>query len=171
MGRIDMVRVVSSEDADITFRKRSVPGVPFFVIESAAEAMVQAADEDALDDSETLGLMVGRVYRDESGQYAVAERTITSERLADATGVRFDPDDMSELIDGVDGMEDGERIIGWYHSHLGCGCFMSDTDVRTQHSVFGGGMGFAIVIDPLRGEFAVFDNSETPEKVQMIIVQ
>ena len=166
-----MARVVSSEEAEVPFRARSVPGVPLFVAESAAEAMVQAADDDAMADSETMGLIIGRVYRDDAGVYAVAERVITSERIADTSGVRFDPDGMSGLVDSIDSMREGERIIGWYHSHLGCGCFMSDTDVGTQHSMFGGGMGFAVVIDPLRGEFAVFDNSEVPEKIQMVIVQ
>lgn len=166
-----MVQIISSEDAEPEFRRRSVSGVGLFIAESAAETMIQAADDDAMRDSETMGLMIGRAYRDDSGEYAVVERVITSDRIADSDGVRFDPEGMSELIDGVDGMSEGERIVGWYHSHLGCGCFMSDTDVSTQHSVFGRGMGFAVVIDPLRGEFAVFDNSEIPEKAQMVIVQ
>ena len=164
-----MPRIVSSEDADVPYRRRSVRGVPLFVTESSVEAMVQAADEDALDDRETLGLMIGRVYRDEEGEYAVSDRVITSDRVADASGVRFDLDSPDGLLDALDLMEEGERIVGWYHSHLGCGCFMSDTDVRTQHSLFGTGMGFAIVIDPLRGEFAVFGNAEIPGKVQMVL--
>lgn len=166
-----MVRVISSEEAEVAFRPRSVSGVRIFVAESAVEAMVQAADDDAMDDSETMGLIIGRVYRDNAGEYAVAERVITSERIADTSGVRFDPDGMSELIDSVDDMGEGERIVGWYHSHLGCGCFMSETDIGTQHSLFGNGLGFAIVVDPLRGEFAVFDSSEVPEKTQMVIIQ
>ncbi len=166
-----MVRVVSSEDAEVPFRRRSVGGVPLFLAETAVEQMVQAADEDAVRDRETLGLMIGRVYRDDGGEYAVSDRIVTSERVADGSGVRFDPDAMEDLADELDLMEDGERIIGWYHSHLGCGCFMSDTDVTTQHSVFGNGLGFAVVIDPLKGEFAVFDNSEVPEKIQMVVTE
>ena len=166
-----MVRLISSDGPDVPFRRRAVAGVCLFIAESAVETMVQAADEDALDDLETMGLIIGKVYRDDEGEYAVSDRVITSELIADAAGVRFDSENMEPLFDAVDSMGDGERIVGWYHSHLGCGCFMSDTDVRTQHSVFGKGMGFAIVIDPLRGEFAVFDNSEIPEKTQMIVIE
>lgn len=166
-----MPRIISSEDADVQSRRRSVKGVPFYIAETAVEQMVQAADEDAVRGRETLGLMIGRVFRDEEGEYAVSDRIVTSERVADSSGVRFDTDAMEDLIDELDLMEEGERIVGWYHSHLGCGCFMSDTDVRTQHSVFGQGIGFAIVIDPLRGEFALFDNSEVPEKVQMVVTE
>ncbi|MBO7409668.1 MAG: Mov34/MPN/PAD-1 family protein, partial [Candidatus Methanomethylophilaceae archaeon] len=120
---------------------------------------------------ETMGLMIGRVYRDDKGTYAVMHRTFTSDLVADATHVRFDAESMDALIDAIDGMADDERIIGWYHSHLDYGVFMSETDVRTQHSLFGEGMGFALVIDPLRGEFAVFDNSPEPQKVRMIVME
>ncbi len=166
-----MPRVISSADAEVPFRRRSVRGVSLFIAETAVEQMVQAADEDAMADRETLGLMIGRMYADEDGEYAVSDRIVTSDRVADDSGVRFDPDAMEDLIDELDLMEEGERIIGWYHSHLGCGCFMSDTDVSTQHSMFGHGTGFAIVIDPLRGEFALFDNSEMPEKIQMVVIE
>ncbi len=166
-----MPRVISASEAVVQHKTRPVRGVPLFIAESAVETMVQAADDDALDDLETLGLMIGRIYADDEGEYAVSDRVITSERVADSSGVRFDLEAVDGLIDALDGMEDGERIIGWYHSHLGCGCFMSDTDVRTQHALFGQGTGFAIVIDPLLGEFAAFDNSEVPEKIQMILTE
>lgn len=166
-----MVRIVSSEDPEIPFRRRSVPNVQLFLYVSAAEAMTEAADADAVRDRETMGLVVGKVYRDDQGLYAVADRVLFSELLAERDGVRFDRGSMDLLIEGIDSMDGDERVIGWFHSHLGCGCFMSDTDVRSQHSVFGKGMGFAIVIDPLRAEFAVFDNSEIPEKVQIVMVE
>lgn len=166
-----MVRVISSEDPEIPYRRRSVRGVRIFVNESAVDVMIQAADESLLDDCETLGLMIGRVYRDEEGEYVTVDRAVSSELVADSSAVEFDKDDMEELICEVDSMKEDERIVGWYHSHLGIGCYMSEVDVRTQHAVFGKGAGFAVVIDPVKGELAVFDNSEIPEKVQMIICE
>ena len=166
-----MPRILSSDSQEIPFRKRSVKGVDLFVVASSVEVIAEEADGSAALDRETMGLMIGRIYKDDEGAYAVMHRTVTSDLVADATHVRFDPESMEELIDGVDAMADDERIIGWYHSHLDYGVFMSETDVRTQHSLFGEGMGFALVIDPLRGEFAVFDNSETPQKVRMIIME
>ena len=166
-----MPRILSSESREIPFRKRSVKGVDLFVVSSSIEVIADEADGSAALDRETMGLMVGRVYRDDEGIYAVMHRAVTSDLVADATHVRFDSDSMDALIDSVDGMADDERIIGWYHSHLDYGVFMSETDVRTQHYIFGEGMGFALVIDPLRGEFAVFDNSEMPQKVRMIVME
>lgn len=164
-----MVKIQSSETPEPEYRKRSVSGIGLFVQESAMEAMITAADDDFLDDRETLGLMVGRRFRDEEGQYVTVDRAITSELIADSVSVEFNKENMIELIDALDAMGEGECVVGWYHSHLGLGCYMSEVDVRTQHSLFGNGLGFAAVIDPSKGEFAVFDNSEIPEKVQMII--
>ena len=166
-----MPRIVSSDEPEVPFRKRSVKDVGLFIHSQTIEVIAEEADASAALDQETMGVMIGRVYRDEEGQYAVMHRTITSDLIADSTHVRFDKDSMDALIDGIDAMEDDERVIGWYHSHLDYGVFMSETDVRTQHSMFGGSMGFALVIDPLRGEFAVFDNSEEPQKVRMIVME
>ena len=166
-----MVRVLSSDDAEIPFLRRPVRSVPLFIVAAVMDVITDAADESASKDEETMGIMIGRIYRDEEGRYAVMDRTVTSDLLADPVHVRFDTSSAEGLIDGIDGMAEDERIIGWYHSHLGCGVFMSDTDVRTQHSLFGEGMGFALVVDPLRGEFAVFDNSEVPEKIQIVMME
>ena len=166
-----MPEIISSDDNEVTYRKRSVRSVRFFVTTMAVDAMTEAADADLLDDRETMGLVIGKVYKDEEGEYAIAERTVTSKLNADAVSVRFDQDSMEELIDAVDEMKPGERIVAWYHSHLGYGCFMSETDVNTQHSIFGNGIGFAIVVDPVLGEFAVFDNSEMPQKIQAIMME
>ena len=166
-----MVRVISSDDAEIPYRRRSVDGVSLFIVSAVMDVITDAADEAASRDLETMGVMIGRIYRDDNGKYAVFHRTITSDLVADAVHVRFDKTSMDDLIDAVDDMAEDERIIGWYHSHPGYGVFMSETDVRTQHSLFGKDMGFALVVDPLRGEFAVFDNSEIPEKISIVMME
>lgn len=58
--------------------------------------------------------------------------------------------------DIVNGRING-KIVGWYHSHIGAGVFMSETDIQTQlrlqqfspHVV-------ALVIDNVAKEFGVF---------------
>ncbi|MEM3852580.1 MAG: hypothetical protein QXP70_06225, partial [Methanomassiliicoccales archaeon] len=47
------------------------------------------------------------------------------------------------------------RIVGWYHSHLGAGCFMSPVDVETHRKWFGGG-GVAIVFDTVSKVMGAF---------------
>ena len=166
-----MPSVVSHQDGEVPERRRSVPKVDLFVRSQVLDFITDHADLGLLDDQEVMGLMVGRVYRDADGLYAVAERVITSDLDADSVSVRFDRDSMEELIDSVDTMRDGERIVGWYHSHLGAGCYMSQTDISTQDRLFGGELGFALVVDPEKGELAVFDSKVgDPGKADMIIM-
>ena len=69
-------------------------------------------------------------------------------------------------------LAEGESVIGWYHSHLDIGCFMSPTDIATQNGLFGGECGFALVIDPVRKEMKVFDSTpDAPAPADMVIME
>lgn len=167
-----MTRIIDVDHYVPETRRRSVVGVPFFVREDLIDRMTDHADEGLLHDSEIMGLIVGKVYRDDEGEYAVATDVVSSGLNADFASVRFDRDDMSQLIDAIDELKDGSRIIGWYHSHLGCGCFMSETDIATQNGIFGGHIGFAVVIDPVLCQLKVFDSKvDDPQSVQMIVME
>lgn len=166
-----MPKVISSDVTDVPERRRSVPNVGLFVNSAVLDFITDHADLGLLDDREVMGLLIGHVYRDSGGTYALAERTVTGSLDADSVSVRFDRNSVSDLIDSLDGMKEGERVVGWYHSHLDHGCFMSETDVATQDSLFAGETGFAIVVDPVRGELAVFDSEKgDPKKTDMIIM-
>ncbi len=167
-----MTRILEETTAQPEFRKRSVKGVRLFVRDSLIDVITDHADEGLLNDSEIMGLIVGKVYVDDEGEYAVATGSISSGLDADETSVRFDQNDMSQLIDAIDELREGDRIIGWYHSHLGCGCFMSDVDIATQNGLFGGKLGFAMVIDPAQCQLKVFDSTlDDPQPAQMIIME
>ena len=131
--------------------------------------MADHADAGLDSDIEVMGLMIGRFYRDEHGIYAVVDRPVSSKLISDRFGVSFDKDSMEELFDSLD-MDDGESIVGWYHSHLDIGCFMSPTDIATQNGLFGGECGFALVIDPVRKEIKVFDSTvDDPQPADMVV--
>ena len=167
-----MTRIIDCTDMTTEERKRSVKGVPFFIQDDTVDVMTDHADSGLLDDSEIMGLMIGRVYRDGEGEYVMVDRTVSSALDADEVSVRFDKNDMSQLIDSLDEMKDGERVVGWYHSHLGCGCFLSDTDLDTHSGIFGDGIGFAVVIDPVLRQLKVFGRTdEGLMPVQMIVME
>lgn len=156
-----MARVLGGEPGRTEFRRRPVPNVRLFILDRALDIMIGHAHSRT--DAEIMGLMVGNVWRDDGGTYATVHRTITSGLCSGELSVRFDPDSLTDLFDAVDAMDGEERITGWYHSHLGIGCSMSDTDRRTHSGIFGGECGFAVVIDPLRREVRAFapDSEET----------
>lgn len=164
-----MVSITSGRKADIPFRKRTVKAADIFMPEFVISLIADHADAGFDNESEVMGLMVGRFYRDDKGIYGVVDRPVSSKLISDRFNVRFDRDSIAELFDSLD-MADDECIVGWYHSHLDIGCFMSPTDIATQNGLFGGECGFALVIDPVRKEIKVFDSTvDDPKPVDMVV--
>jgi proteasome lid subunit RPN8/RPN11 len=142
-----------------------------FVSEEAVNDMLDHADIGASDNAEVMGLLAGSVYRDEKGIYAVANKAVTSGLLSDEVSVRFDPSEMAELFDALDALDFEYVIVGWYHTHLGIGCFMSETDVNSHTAAFGE-TGYAIVIDPIREELKIFKGSKDgPVEASMVVAE
>ena len=165
-----MVSIISGSAKDAEYRKRTVRAAKMFIPEFVLSLMAEHADAGLDADREIMGLMIGRFYRDEDGMYAVVDRPVSSKLISDRFSVKFDRDSMEGLFDSLD-MDDGESIVGWYHSHLDIGCFMSPTDIATQNGLFGGECGFALVIDPVRKEFKVFDSTpDDPRPADMVVI-
>ncbi|MCL2606997.1 MAG: Mov34/MPN/PAD-1 family protein [Methanomassiliicoccaceae archaeon] len=165
-----MPRITPHIDSKIPERKRIV-NADIFVSEAAISEMLDHADRGASENAEVMGLLAGRMYRDENGVYAEADKAVTAKLHADEVSVRFDHSDMTPLFDALDDLDFEYVIVGWYHSHIGIGCFMSETDIRTHSSVFGGS-GFAVVIDPIKEELKVFKGSENgPEEASMVVME
>lgn len=163
-----MPKIISFEKKERTYRKRTVKKADLFVSESALGNMLNHADEGFAEGKEVMGFVLGEVYRDDGGEYAVAEGTATSELDSTETSVRFDPEGFEELFASMD--ETGGSIVGWYHSHPGFGCYMSETDIETHVSMFGNGTGFAIVIDPSDGTFMAFRTEDGEQKDACMII-
>lgn len=67
--------------------------------------------------------------------------------------------------------ENGQSVVGWYHSHPDLGAFFSGTDRNTQRAFFGQPYSIGWVLDPDRVEQKVFvaqDSIEYP--VPMIVL-
>jgi proteasome lid subunit RPN8/RPN11 len=165
-----MPRITQHTAADIPERKRTV-NADIFVSEQAIQDMLDHAEKGSSENAEVMGLLAGHVYRDAGGQYAVVEKAVTSRLLSDDVSVRFDPSDMATLFDALDSLDFSYVIVGWYHSHLGIGCFMSETDVNTHTSAFGE-FGFAVVIDAIKEEMKVFKGSKDgPSEASMVVME
>ncbi|NVM35311.1 MAG: Mov34/MPN/PAD-1 family protein [Candidatus Lokiarchaeota archaeon] len=51
---------------------------------------------------------------------------------------------------------DNLRIVGWWHSHPGFGCFLSTTDLKTQKYFFPESYQVTLVVDPHKDELDFF---------------
>ncbi len=106
---------------------------------------------------EVLGLMAGDRFRTPGGAVmAVATAAVTSPLRANSAHVRFEATKFEELARSLDGLQFDFVIVGWYHSHLDHGCFLSPTDLSTQRRYFSAPHQFGWVLDPVRRESAAF---------------
>ena len=100
------------------------------------------------------GLLIGHVYSTNSLKEGVSVIQITNSaesHESDSTGVSLS---MSSKVWQVANSqtENGEFVVGWYHSHPNLCAFFSGTDRHTQRSFFNNAYSLGLVIDPIRGE-------------------
>lgn len=163
--------IISGERRERPFLKRRAHA-DIFMPERVISLMAAHADLGLEEGKEVMGLLLGRILVDDDGEYAVVDDIITSKLEANRVMVRFDRDGMETLVNAIDDMSQDADIVGWYHSHLGYGCFMSETDIKTQDGLFGGECGFALVVDPMKNEIAVFDSTTgAPKEACMVILE
>jgi len=132
-----------------------------FIDAALADELDASAKESRARGTEALGLLLGDALSapGSGARYTVALSRATSQVQATSTHVRFDPAGFEAIARSLEAQAFDYLIVGWYHTHLGLGCFMSETDVRTQGRYFGLPHQFALVIDPIRQEAAVFSRS------------
>jgi proteasome lid subunit RPN8/RPN11 len=131
------------------FQVGVVPGVTETVMANAKAHTNRIGKPD----EEVVGLLVGRVV----GNTVVVEEPISCRAsYSGATEVAVDPKNLAEIVDRIMKEGGGRSIVGWYHSHLGLGAFLSDVDVKTQLMLQQFSHVIALVVDPLKGEFGFF---------------
>jgi proteasome lid subunit RPN8/RPN11 len=76
------------------------------------------------------------------------------------TQLTFTHEAWDEVLSKMETEFAGLEIVGWYHSHPGFGCFLSDYDIFIQENFFSSPGQHALVIDPVSGEEAVLTAKE-----------
>jgi proteasome lid subunit RPN8/RPN11 len=165
-----MPKIISSDSPEIRFSTRPVKSTSLFVHESVIRYMTDHADAGYLERKEVMGLLTGEILKDDDGAYVKVTDIATSDLDADEVSVRFRKEGFEALFSSMDRCR-GNAIVGWYHSHLGIGCYLSDVDIRTHVGIFGDDIGFAIVVDPSDSTLAPFSCVKgEPKKVRMVIL-
>lgn len=114
------------------------------------------------------GLLVGEPFGRDDDPDAVAVVRLrmavpSGDDTADAISLRMEAAVWTEARAAL---RDGERVVGWFHSHPGIGAFFSATDRRTQAAFFAQPYSLGWVIDPVRGEEAWFVGADARDVVQ-----
>jgi len=129
-----------------------------FLDRPLAGELTEAAKEGGRRGKEVLGLLLGDwlAAPGSGARYTVALAQATAPVQASATHVRFDPERFDTLARALEEQPFDYLIVGWFHTHLGLGCFLSETDLHTQERYFRLPHQFALVFDPLRKEAAAY---------------
>ena len=112
-------------------------------------------------ENEIFGYLIGIILTHTHEKYVIVENQIHLKDLI--TSKKF----LTHDIEGTAGNYVREfqklkknnndlLVIGWWHSHIDIGCFLSPTDIHTQECFFPESYQIALVIDPIRGEYKFF---------------
>ena len=138
------------------------------------------------DSHEVIGWLIGDIFYDGSIEYCWVFHSITGSNIASPVAAKFSPEGIAETMYQltefqVNGLvcpfDQGAvsnsictlcgydlrntRIVGWYHSHPNLSPFMSGTDEQTHETYFNFECGVAIVIDPIRQEYRIWQTRNT----------
>lgn len=128
-------------------------------IAAEAEAVVRSHLASAM--VELGGLLIGRAWRGDDGaiaHVAILRAVPADDSAGTAVSLRMGTSVWQRTQAALD---EGDRIIGWYHSHPGLTAFFSDTDRRTQAAFFAHDYSIGWVIDPLLDDEALFIGADS----------
>ena len=108
-------------------------------------------------DVEVGGFLLGNIT-DSEVHVCASQPARTAE--SGQTQLTFTHEAWDEVLGKMDTEFAGLEIVGWYHSHPGFGCFLSDYDIFIQENFFASPGQHALVIDPIAGEDGVFTASK-----------
>ena len=104
-------------------------------------------------ENEVGGFLIG--FLGEDG-LTVTHAVPAREAVGSAAQLTFPPEAWTAVLSTIEERNQGERLVGWYHSHPGHGIFLSAYDEFIQSQFFPEEGQIAIVIDPQTGEEGVF---------------
>jgi len=104
-------------------------------------------------DEQVVGVLLGG----QSGNAIVIEDAATGAAESNSTHATLTGDSIAKIADDIINKRIGGTIVGWYHSHVRGGVFMSETDVETQLKLQQfSPMVTAMVIDTQTGKSGFF---------------
>jgi 26S proteasome regulatory subunit N11 len=129
-------------------------GIEVYISQVAFDKMMKQCAVFAKRHLEAMGYLVGDYCRWKNKEYTIIEDAVTSDLETTSVSVHFQA--FEKAFDQLDKIDFDYVIVGWYHSHPGHGCFMSQTDISTQKRMFNKPFHSAIVVDPINKEFKVY---------------
>lgn len=156
MTELDVSQLANESLSRNAFPANMASDFRLFIDPEVHSAIAEHAGEDT--SIEICGVLVGQWEHDDDGPFARVSNRIrcdnASSKLAEVT---FTHESWAQINQEMDSKYDGQRIIGWYHSHPDFGIFLSDRDLFIQEHFFSGAGQVALVVDPVRKLEGIFE--------------
>jgi proteasome lid subunit RPN8/RPN11 len=133
-------------------RKKPVENFEICITKNSIDKMIMHCRDFAEERLEVMGFLIGDVYKWNDIYITNAKDAVTTDLDATSISVKFARDGFDELFAKLDEIPFEYILVGWYHSHPGLGCFLSETDIDTQRRMFNKPFHIAMVVDPIKGQ-------------------
>jgi proteasome lid subunit RPN8/RPN11 len=157
---------------------RAIPAVtggsrePRFQIAVKQSALNKLHRHGLSQDVEVCGVLVGDVYRDDSGPWLYVEDAIEGDHAAQRDAqVTFTAETWAHIQSVMDADHPDKKILGWYHTHPGFGIFLSEMDQFIQENFFPLPWQVALVYDPKAGEEGVFVWKDGKPEAELFLIE
>lgn len=129
---------------------------PLYLSKTAEEKIRNHSLHFMREDLEVMGFLLGDVYKHNGRNYSVARDVATTNLDSSSVSVKFQREGFQSLFQKLNDFPFDYVLVGWYHSHPGHGCFMSQKDLETQKKMFKEDFHSSIVIDPVKMEIEAY---------------
>jgi proteasome lid subunit RPN8/RPN11 len=140
----DQVKIKQKTDLDFFINMESIEKLYLHCIDIAQKGL------------EALGFMIGELRQYKDCIFSIVHDVVTSKLESTSVSVRFHRDAFNSIFSQLDNIKYDYIILGWYHSHPGFSCFMSQIDIDTQKRMFNKVFHAALVVDPINWELKTF---------------
>jgi proteasome lid subunit RPN8/RPN11 len=113
------------------------------ILECARSAGGSGIGDESNERKEIIGLLFGMV---DGGKLKITGFN-SDDRHSSPVHAELDDEFMAQSAQRVVD-NPHERVVGWWHTHPSYGCFMSETDIKTQRKLEKFGQVAALVVDP-----------------------
>ncbi len=128
-----------------------------YISHSAFKMIMEHCGKMGKKNLEALGFLMGHRFSCEGGTYIDIEHVVTSDLDASSVSVKFK--DFGPMFKDLYKFEKEGKdyiLLGWYHSHPGHTCFLSETDIETQKRMFKKDYQIALVVDPIHHDMKIY---------------
>lgn len=111
--------------------------------------------------AECAGILAGLPFEDKKENIrfvAIRKAIITDAEHQTVDSVKIAPESLEQAKQQADKYH--LKIVGWYHTHLNFGIFLSAQDKLVISSVFNASWHVSLVLDPIRNQLGCFRGAE-----------